>query len=77
MTSSLSKEPVALSLAKESVSFDVQVYIDQTAALLGLQISPELRPSVVENFERIMEIAQPVLDFELPDNLESATSFEP
>ena len=77
MTTSLSKEPVALSLAKEPVSFDVQVYIDQTAALLGLQISPELRPSVVENFERIMEIAQPVLDFELPDNLESATSFEP
>ena len=57
--------------------FDVQTYVDQTAALLGLKISPEIRPSVVENFERIMAIAQPVLDFELPDNLEPAPTFDP
>ncbi len=33
--------------------------------------------SVVENFERIQAIAQPVLDFPLPDTLEAAPRFEP
>lgn len=59
------------------LSFDVEVYVDQTAALLGLTVSPEMRPSVIENFERVIAIAQPVLDFELPDNLEPAPTFEP
>ncbi|NER83711.1 MAG: DUF4089 domain-containing protein [Leptolyngbya sp. SIO1D8] len=59
------------------MSFEVSTYIDQTASLLGLNIPPDIRPSVIENFERIFAIAQPVLDFELPDNLEPAFTFEP
>ncbi len=58
-------------------SFNTEAYVDQTAALLGLTIPPELRSSVVENFDRIVAIAQPVLDFELPENLEPAATFEP
>lgn len=60
-----------------SSGFDVEAYVDQTASLLGLTISPEIRPSVIENFERVIAIAQPVLDFELPDGLEPAPTFEP
>jgi len=55
----------------------VQDYVDQMAEILGFQIPPEIRPSVVENFERILEIAQPVLDFELPDDIEPAAVFKP
>ncbi|MEL6382909.1 MAG: DUF4089 domain-containing protein [Cyanobacteria bacterium J06626_18] len=61
----------------ESRCFDLETYVDQTASLLGLTIPPEIRPSVLENFERVIAIAQPVLDFELPDSLESAPTFEP
>jgi hypothetical protein len=60
-----------------SAEFDIQAYVDQMALLLDLKIPPEIRPSVVENFERIVAIAQPVLDFELPDGLEPAPTFEP
>jgi hypothetical protein len=60
-----------------TADFDIQAYVDQMALLLDLKIPPEIRPSVIENFERIVAIAQPVLDFELPDGLEPATIFEP
>ena len=62
---------------KELPNFAIEAYVDQTAGLLGLKIPPEIRPSVIENFERVIAIAQPVLDFELPDNLEPAPTFEP
>lgn len=57
--------------------FDSPAYVEQTAALLGLEIPPEIRSSVVEQFDRIVAIAQPVLDFELPDDLEPAATFRP
>lgn len=65
------------STPKEFSDFDIETYVDQTTALLGLTVPPEIRPSVVKNFERVMAIAQPVLDFELPDTLEPAPIFEP
>ncbi|NEQ51415.1 MAG: DUF4089 domain-containing protein [Leptolyngbya sp. SIO3F4] len=58
-------------------SFDAATYVHQTAHLLNLSIPLEQMASVVENFERIQAIAQPVLDFPLPDTLESAPRFEP
>jgi hypothetical protein len=67
----------ALHTPSPSPMFKTEAYVDQTAALLGLTIPPELRSSVVENFDRIVAIARPVLDFELPDDLESAATFEP
>ena len=60
-----------------SADFDIQTYVDQMALLLDLKIPPEIRPSVVENFKQIVAIAQPVLDFELPDDLEPAITFKP
>ncbi len=56
---------------------DLAAYVDQTARLLGLEIPPERRSSVVAHFEHVWQVAQPVLAFELPDDLESAPVFEP
>lgn len=55
----------------------LKIYVPQTAQLLNLPIPPEQLASVVENFERIQAIAQPVLEFPLPDDLEAAPRFEP
>ena len=63
--------------SQQTSSFDADAYVQQTAQLLNLSIPPEHMASVVENFERIQAIAQPVLDFPLPDALEAAPRFEP
>ncbi|NEP15590.1 MAG: DUF4089 domain-containing protein [Leptolyngbya sp. SIO4C1] len=47
------------------------------AQLQQLPISADRLPQVVEQFERLQKIAQPVLAFELPDELEAAPRFEP
>lgn len=52
-------------------------YVNQTAALLDLSIPPEFFPSVVEHFERVQAIAQPVLAFDLPSSLEPGFRFYP
>ncbi|MEM9164881.1 MAG: DUF4089 domain-containing protein [Cyanobacteria bacterium P01_F01_bin.4] len=61
----------------QSNSFNAETYVQQTAHLLNLTIPPEQMASVVKNFELVQAIAQPVLDFPLPDTLESAPRFEP
>ena len=58
-------------------SFNVDSYVAQTLSLLGLTVPPEQMASVVKNFEQVQAIAQPVLDFPLPDDLEAAPRFEP
>lgn len=45
--------------------------------LLDLQLKPEHQPGVVENFERIVPIAQLVNEFPLPETIEAAPVFEP
>jgi len=54
-----------------------QQSVEQMARLLGLTLPPEIVSSVIENFERLEAIAHPVLEFELPDDLESASTFSP
>ena len=63
--------------SQDANTFDAAAYVQQTAQLLNLSIPPEHMASVIENFERIHAIAQPVLDFPLPDILEAAPRFEP
>ncbi|MGD1855162.1 MAG: DUF4089 domain-containing protein [Leptolyngbyaceae cyanobacterium] len=58
-------------------TFDTVVYVQQSTQLLQLSIPPEQMAGVVENFERVQTIAQPVLDFPLPDTLEALPTFEP
>ncbi len=57
--------------------FDSEIYVAQTLHLLGLTVPPEQMANVVQNFELVQAIAQPVLDFPLPDDLEAAPRFEP
>ncbi len=52
-------------------------YVERMAFLLDLQLNPEHRLGVVENFARIEASAQLVNEFPLPDNIEAAPIFEP
>lgn len=52
-------------------------YVAQMALLLELPLAVEYRPGVVENFAKIMAIAQIVLEFPLPDEVEAAPTFRP
>lgn len=61
----------------EQAGFETATYVSQMAMLLALPIPEEIRPSVVQNFERLRTIAHPVLEFELPDDIEPAPHFEP
>jgi hypothetical protein len=56
---------------------DVTAYVDLAAAAVNLPIPEETRPGVINNFERIWEIARPVVEFPLPDDLEAAPTFKP
>ena len=56
---------------------DWEQYVRQTAELIGLQLTPAYLPEVVDHFERIVAIASLVTEFELPENIESAPTFEP
>lgn len=52
-------------------------YVDRTAQVLDLPLAPEHRPGVVNNFARIVVIAQLVIEFALPEDIEAAPVFEP
>jgi len=56
---------------------DFTEYVKQTAQLIGLKLTPEYLPGVVDNFERIAAIASLVNQFDLPEDLEAAPTFEP
>jgi hypothetical protein len=44
---------------------------------MALPIPAELKSGVVANFEHICAIAQPVIEFPLPETVESAVTFVP
>ena len=56
---------------------DFNAYVTQTLKLLGLSVPPAQVDSVVDHFERVYHIAQPVLEFPLPDSLDPMPKFEP
>lgn len=58
-------------------TYDSTLYVQQAVALLGLPVPPAQLPTVIEEFERVRAIAQTVLDWPLPDDLEAAPRFEP
>jgi hypothetical protein len=55
----------------------LEQYIDATAQILQLSVDPAHRPGVVNNMAQTAAIAQLVLDFPLPDDLEPASTFTP
>lgn len=56
---------------------DVSAFVDQMAAIVDLPLQAEHRPGVVANFERIHLVAQWVMEFPLPEEIEVAPTFEP
>lgn len=58
-------------------TIDPAGYVELVAPLLGLDLDPEYLPGVVKNFATISAIASLVTEFPLPDEVESATIFEP
>ncbi len=51
-------------------------YVDHAAPLLGLTLTPEQRDGVVKNLATTFAVAQLVLDFPLPDDVDAAPVFE-
>jgi Protein of unknown function (DUF4089) len=56
---------------------DTLQFVEQMAELMGLSLSPEYQPGVVENFTRLAEIAAFVMDFPLPEDIEISPVFQP
>ena len=56
---------------------DLAILVDLTAQLIGLELDSEYRPGVIANLERTAAIAKQVMEFPLPDQVESATTFQP
>lgn len=56
---------------------ELGAYVDQAAKLIDLPIAPEHRPGVVQFMGVIMGAAAVVMEFPLPDDVESAPVFEP
>ena len=56
---------------------DYREYVQQAAPLMGLQITPESFPGVVDNFNRLAEISALVTEFELTKDIEIAATFKP
>lgn len=60
-----------------SSSSDLVQLVNLMAQVLQIPLDPEHCPGVVTNFARTAEIAQLVLEFPLPDEIEVAPTFEP
>ncbi|NEP46016.1 MULTISPECIES: DUF4089 domain-containing protein [Okeania] len=56
---------------------NIEKYVECTAELINLPLQPEHLPGVVENLEKIAAIAQLVIDFPLPPEIEQAPKFDP
>ena len=56
---------------------NIDEYVDQMVRVLDLQLDPEHRAGVIENFATIEAIAQLVIEFPLPNHIEASPIFEP
>jgi len=52
-------------------------FVEVMSEVVGLPIPDEYREDVIANMERIHTVAQFVLEFPLPDEIEAAPVFEP
>ena len=57
--------------------FDLETWMTQMAHLIELPIPTEYQDGVLDNLERIQTIAQLVLEFPLPEDIQLAPTFEP
>jgi hypothetical protein len=54
---------------------EIEALVDASAVALALPLSDAHRPGVIQNFERICAIVQPVMEFPLPAETELAPVF--
>ncbi len=54
---------------------DLQRYVEQTAAAIGLPIAPEDMPAVVGVFANLARVAGPLMEFPLPADAEPSPVF--
>jgi hypothetical protein len=54
---------------------ELETFVDAAAAVLKIEISDDHRPGVIENFTRISQVAQLVMEFPLDAELEPAPVF--
>ncbi|HEY9622162.1 MAG TPA: DUF4089 domain-containing protein [Crinalium sp.] len=57
--------------------FNVETYVEQMALILDLPIDPAHKQGVIDNMTRTAAIAQLVLEFPLPSDIEVAPVFQP
>ncbi|SON56932.1 hypothetical protein HDIA_3391 [Hartmannibacter diazotrophicus] len=56
--------------------FDVEAYVDMMARVMGIEIAPEWKPTVVANMVNTRKIAAFVNEFPLEMHVEPASVFE-
>jgi hypothetical protein len=52
-------------------------YVDHAAPLMGLSLTPEQRDGVTKNLLVTVAVAQLVLEFTLPEDVDAAPVFHP
>jgi hypothetical protein len=57
--------------------FDAEAYLDACAGATGLPIDPEYRPGVLMFLDLTARMANYMMEFELPDDIEPAPVFKP
>ena len=56
-------------------AIDLQCYVAETAAAIGLSIAPEDMPAVVGIFANLARVAAPLMEFPLPPDAEPSPVF--
>jgi len=64
-------------MAESPTPEELATYVDETAKRVGLPIAPEHRPGVIQFTGILLAHAALVLEFPLPDEVESAPVFRP
>jgi Protein of unknown function (DUF4089) len=54
---------------------DLQRYVDEAAAAIGLSIAPQDMPAVVAIFANLARVAAPLMEFPLPAEAEPSPVF--
>lgn len=69
--------PTVESGAVESGAVNIEAFVDQMAAMVGIAIPDDCRPGVIGNMTRTAAIARLVMEFPLPVDVEAGPEFRP
>jgi hypothetical protein len=60
-----------------TIPFDIQGYVENAAAAVGLRVTADQRPGVIAAFSVLIEAANSIQSFYLPVDEEPAPTFTP